>query len=144
MHVSGTHRLTDVQFSQVVLNLIFAYSGRDVAPPVLPFLTHLLEEQLPVKTEARMLLSTSYFSLSIVTSLPLFLTSGGYAFLDIPFLTDMPLEAFLPLLCASFHDQFQLGLLLLYLITTHPSSIPMLLPGTCSVSTAYTFSCSLI
>ena len=35
MHVIGPRRLVPVQFHQVVWNLLFAYSGRDFAPPAL-------------------------------------------------------------------------------------------------------------
>ncbi|KAK4827897.1 hypothetical protein QYF61_022320 [Mycteria americana] len=58
---------------QVVMNLIFSYSGKDFAPPV-PVLRPIhSRERLPVKTEAQKLLSTSVFSSSIVTSLPVLL-----------------------------------------------------------------------
>ena len=42
------------------------------------------------------MLSTSAFSLSIITNLPVSLTGGGggYAFLDFPFLAEVPVEAF--------------------------------------------------
>ena len=39
MHLIRTHRLADVQVLQVVTNLIFTYSRRDIAPPVLTFWT---------------------------------------------------------------------------------------------------------
>ena len=37
MHLTGTHRLMDVQVYQVALNLIFAYTGRDIASLVPTF-----------------------------------------------------------------------------------------------------------
>jgi len=39
MHLLGTQRLVDVQVLQVVINMIFAYSGRGIAPPVPTFQT---------------------------------------------------------------------------------------------------------
>jgi len=47
-----------------------------------------------VKTEAKKLLSTLVFSLSVVTSLPVWLTRRGYALLDFPFLVVVPIKAF--------------------------------------------------
>jgi len=37
MHHIGTHRLVDVQVPLVVANLIFTYSGRDVASLILSY-----------------------------------------------------------------------------------------------------------
>ena len=61
----------------MVMNLIFTYRGRDIVCSVptfwLIYLTHnhlVCEEQLPVNTEAKNLLSNSAFSLSTVTRLP--------------------------------------------------------------------------
>jgi len=50
-----THRLVDIQVPQVVTNLVFAYSGRDVASPVPSYQTiwGLCYEQLSEKTEAK-------------------------------------------------------------------------------------------
>jgi len=46
-----------------------------------------------------------------------------YAFLDFPFLVDVPVEAFLILLCTPHQVQFQLGLGLTDPTPTKPSSI---------------------
>jgi len=53
MHLTGTHRLVDILFLQVVTNLIFAYSGRSTASPApssKPLTREVCEEQLQVKT----------------------------------------------------------------------------------------------
>lgn len=62
----------------MVTNLIFAHSGRDVAPvPHSNLSTQgVFEEKLPLKTKAKMSFSTSTLFLSVVTSLPLLLTKG--------------------------------------------------------------------
>jgi len=52
----------------VLANLIFTYSGKDIAPLGLTFEPSALGlciEEFPLKTEAKRLLSTSAFSLSI-------------------------------------------------------------------------------
>jgi len=46
MHLIGTHRLVDVQVPQVITNLIFTYSGRDVASPIPSYQTKHLSAVL--------------------------------------------------------------------------------------------------
>ena len=55
-----------------------------------------------------MLLTTSAFSLSAVTCLPVPLTKD--ALLDIPYLVEVPGEAFLVLFGTPYQAQFKLGL----------------------------------
>lgn len=59
------------------------------------------EERLLVKAEAKKLLNTSAFYSSVATSL-LVLLIGGYNFFDILFLTDIPVEALLVILCVPY------------------------------------------
>ncbi|KAK4806893.1 hypothetical protein QYF61_012614 [Mycteria americana] len=87
------------------------------------------EERLPLKTEAKKLLSTSAFSLSVVTSLPVLLVRGGYAFFDLPFLADLPIEPLIIILCVPCQVQLQLRLGLPDPIPTQPGSVPILFPG---------------
>ncbi|KAK4832075.1 hypothetical protein QYF61_020631, partial [Mycteria americana] len=93
-----------VQVPQVVTNLIFPYNGRDFAPPVPVLLSiHL-----------RVCQSCSW---------------GGYAFFDLPFLADIPVEALLIIPCIPCQVQLQLRLGLPDPIPTQPGSIPVLFPG---------------
>ena len=73
MHLIKIHRLMDVQFPQVVMNLTFAYSRRGNTPQFLlskPPAQGLCVEQLLVKTEVKTLLNASAFSLFVAISLP--------------------------------------------------------------------------
>lgn len=92
MPLIGTHRLMDIQVPHVVTNTTFTYSGiwwplLSQSLPSDPSPQGLREEQLPVKTKAKMLFSTSVFSLSIVTNLHILLTMGvcllGLSFSDL-------------------------------------------------------------
>jgi len=75
-----------------------------------------------------MLLSISAFSLSIVTSLPVLIIEGWYAFFDLCFLADLTVEALLIILCVPCQVQIQLCLGLPDAIATKPGSVPMLFP----------------
>ena len=62
-------------------------------PPSEPSAQRLCVEQLPVKAEAKKMLSTSAFFLSVVTSLPVLLTRRVHT-PGLPFPVDVPTEAF--------------------------------------------------
>ncbi|KAK4816375.1 hypothetical protein QYF61_016279 [Mycteria americana] len=94
---------------------------------ICPSTGEVWEERLPVKTEAKKLLSTSAFSSSNVTSLPVVFIRG-YAFFDLPFLTDIPVEALI-ILCIPGQVQLQLCIGLPDPIPTLPGSVPILFPG---------------
>lgn len=85
-----------VQVPQVVANLISAYCRRNITPPVLILQSicsrAVCEEQSLVKTEAKKLLSTSAFSLSAITRLPVLLTRWEVRLLGLPFLVCVPVE----------------------------------------------------
>lgn len=72
MHVTETYRITDVQVPNVVVSLIFTYSGRDVAPSVptfSPICSRVCEEHLPVKTEGvALILGEGFSGFSFVSS----------------------------------------------------------------------------
>jgi len=127
MHFIGTNRPVDVQLPQLDTELIFAYSRRDIAPSV-PSAREMCEENSPVKTEAKKFLSTSAFSLSVVSSPPVLLSGRRIPSQAFLFLVDTPAEAVLVLLCAPCQVQFQLGLGLPDPSPTQPSSIPIVLP----------------
>ncbi|KAK4811032.1 hypothetical protein QYF61_015736 [Mycteria americana] len=84
------------------------------SPSCGPSTREVWEERLPVKTEAKKLLSTSAFSSSVVTSLPVVFISG---------------EALLVILCIPCQVQLQLRLGLPDPIPTQPGSIPILFPA---------------
>lgn len=91
----------NVQIPHMIMNMIFTHNRRDVSSPILPppseaFVRGLCDEQLSEKTEEKILLSTSDFSLSFVTSFPLSFTRE-YTKLDFPFLVEVPVETFLVL-----------------------------------------------
>jgi len=77
----ATMSAKDVWVPQELMNLSFTYSRRGIAPPWFPpsepSTLGFCVEQLLVKTEAKKLLSTSVFSLSVVTSLLALHTGGG-------------------------------------------------------------------
>jgi len=58
----------DAQVPQVITNLIFAYSRRDIGPLSNPPASGVCEEQPPMKTEAKKVLEN--LSLLHVTNLP--------------------------------------------------------------------------
>ena len=115
----------------MVLNLTFSYSGRDFAPPV-PVLWSIhsrrLEREVAVKTEDKVLLSTSAFSLPIISSFPVLFIELIQVF-DLPFHADVPVEALFLILCILCQVQLQLHLGLPDPIPTQPSSVPLLVPG---------------
>ena len=89
------------------------------------------------------LVSTSAFSFSVATSLPVSLTMG-YALLDFCFLVEVPIEAFLILSGIPSQVQYTRGLGLLDSIPTQPSSFLILftmVPALVSTASAFS-SCS--
>ena len=112
MHLIETHRLVDVQVPQMVKNPSLAYSGRNIASPISSYQTKCLRAvwQAVIREDRdKKLLSTSAFSLSVVTSLHVSLTRV-YTPLDFPFLVEQPVEALLVVFGMCCHVQFKLGL----------------------------------
>ena len=67
MHLIGTYKLVDIQVPQVVMNPIFANSGRNVASPVTSYQTkHLRAVWQAVIREDRGKRVDKYFSLLFV------------------------------------------------------------------------------
>ena len=102
MHLIKTRRLTDIQVLQVVMNLIFAHSGRDIDSPFPSLQTNhlgLCDEQLLKKNEEKEIVECPSLLL-VCCYQPACVTQwcGGYALLDFPFLVEVPVEAFLILL----------------------------------------------
>jgi len=83
MHLIRSSRLMHIQVPQVVMNLIFPYCGRSFTPLVLIY-SRDVRERLSVKTEAKKLLNTSAFPLSVDNRSP-FLFIGGKYFLSSSF-----------------------------------------------------------
>lgn len=88
-----------------LLNLIFAYSGMGIALPVPTFQAFCSRAVCKAVTSedwerVEKLLNT-IFSLLLVccSQLPVLLTKGEYALPGFPFAVDVPVEAFLALLC---------------------------------------------
>ena len=101
MHLIRTHRLVDVQVPQVVMNLIFSYSGRDVTSPIPSYQTkHLRAVWQAVIREDLDKKIVKYLSLLLNCCYqPAYVTHyGEYTLLDFPFLIEVLVEAFLALL----------------------------------------------
>jgi len=123
----GAHRLMDVQIPQVVTNLMFTYSGRDITLPVPTFWPIHLRGVWTAVTSEGWRRKVEY--LSLPACLYCSLGGLGYILLHFPFLMDVPLEAFLVRLCNPCRVQFQLGLALCGPVPAQPNSIPVLLLG---------------
>ena len=76
-------------------------------------------------------MSTSAFSSFVATSLPVVFIEGGegYAFLNLPFLVDIPVEALLVMLNIPCQVQLQLCLGPPDLVSTQPGRFPILFLG---------------
>lgn len=124
MYLIRTHKLMDVQVSQTVTSLIYAYRGRGIAPPVPTFWTiHWKAVWRAVVSEdwGKKLLSTSAFSLSVFIILPMI-------YVDIFWLMYLwkPLFFFFaPLAKSSSSWALSLHSILIHI----PSSIPIIFPG---------------
>lgn len=97
-------------------------------PSCSPSTQEVWEKRLPVKTEAKKLLSYSSISLSVVTNFRT-LFNWGYTFFNLFFLDDIPLEAHLVILCILCQVPLQLCLDLPHPIPTQLNCIPVLFPG---------------
>lgn len=147
MHLIRTQRLNYAQGPQVVVHLIFTYSGRDVSPPFPTF--HIICSRAlwrPVaqwRTEAKYC-CTSAFSLSIFTSV-LALFNRGVCLPRLrrrTFLANVPVEAFLVLHCTFCQVQFKLGLDHPYTAQRHPYTPPRIpVPTSTACDTTPTVIC---
>jgi len=107
MHLVRHHRLTYVQVPRVVTNLISLTVGGILlpqSPSCGPSTQEVWKEWSPVKTEAKNLASTSGFSLSFVTSLPVLLLGVGERFLPGEVVESPSLEVFKKRVDVAFRD----------------------------------------
>lgn len=131
-HLIRTHTNMGLQVPLVAINLIFAFNGRGIIPPVPVFQTIHLRAVctavasedwgkkncwLPQPPPCLLFLACLYCSLG-----------GFYVLLDSLFPVDVPIEAFLTPLCTTCWVQFHLGLGLPDPIPIKPSNITTLLP----------------
>jgi len=119
MHLIRIHRLVDVQVSQEVMNLIYAYSGSGIASPVSSYQNKRLRAVWQAVIREHRGKNVKYLSLLVCRYQIAFVTHEvGYAILDFHFLVQVPVEALLVLFGIPCQIQFKLGL-------GFPDPIPM-------------------